>query len=208
MKAAFRTPLFAALAAALAWAPSPAAADAPPAADRPLLYTLTVADQVRVTVVDQDDLDTVEKVDALGNLTLAYVGDVHVAGLTREQAERAIEKAYIDGQFLRHPQVTITIEEYAPRVVSIQGQVKNSGGYLLPDETTFSVVDLVTKAGGFTDIAKGTDVIITHTTPDGKKEVRHVDVEDIIKGKGKLKPDDPSLLLQPGDIVFVPERLI
>ncbi len=177
--------------------------------DKPsFVYALAVSDQVRIDVVGQPDLSTLQKIDALGNVNLAYVGNVHIAGLTRDQAQKAIETAYIDGQYLRHPQATVTIEQYAERVVSIQGQVKNSGQYVLPDETTYSVVELVTKAGGFTDIAKGTDVIITHSTADGKKEVRHVDVQDIIKGKGTLKPNDPRLLLQPGDIVFVPEKII
>jgi polysaccharide export outer membrane protein len=194
-------------AGALAGLARPAAADPTPAAPA-FIYALTVSDQVRVDVIDEPDLTVVQKIDALGNLTLPYVNEVHVAGLSKDQAEKAIEDAYVNGRYLRHPQVTLSIQEYAPREVSIQGQVKNSGRFLLPDESTFSVVDLVTKAGGFTDIAKGTDVIITHSGADGKKQVRHVDVQSIIKGKGTLKPDDPSLMLQPGDIVFVPERII
>lgn len=172
------------------------------------VYALTVSDQVRVTVVGEDDLAAVQKIDANGNITLSLVGDVHVAGLTKDQAEQVIAEAYVKGRYLRDPQVTVAVEQYAPREVSIQGQIKNSGRYLLPDESTFSVVDLVTKAGGFTDIAKGSDVTITHTTPDGRKEVRHVDVQSILKGKGAMKPDDPSLLLAPGDLVWVPERII
>jgi len=35
-----------------------------------------------------------------------------------------------------------------------------------------------------------------------------VDVESLIKGRDRAKATDNSLVLQPGDIVYVPERII
>ena len=71
-----------------------------------------------------------------------------------------------------------------------------------------TVLELVTKAGGFTDTAKGTAVNITRIKPDGKKQVFTIDVESLITGKDKANISDNSLMLQPGDIVYVPERII
>jgi polysaccharide export outer membrane protein len=177
-------------------------------ADKPrYVYTITVADKVRVEVF-QEDLTALEHVDALGNLNLPLLGTVHVAGLTVDQAQAAIAKDYVDRKFLRHPQVTISIDEYAPREVTIQGQVRNPNRYLLPMESTMTVVELVTKAGGFTDIAKGSQVKITRFAPDGTKTVIIVDVDAIIRGKSSAKAADNSLLLQPGDLVYVPESII
>ena len=85
--------------------------------------------------------------------------------------------------------------------------MKEPGRFLLPTESTYSVVELVTKAGGFTDIAKGNEVTITHFTPDGKKTVRKVDVQSIIQGKNSEKAQDSTLMLEPGDIVYVPESI-
>jgi polysaccharide biosynthesis/export protein len=184
-------------------------ADQTGAPGRPkFVYSLTSTDKIRVTIFQEDDLATEARVDAFGNINLPLVGDVHVAGLSVNDAQKAIEAAYRDGRFLRTPQATISIEEYAPREVSIQGQVKEPGRFLLPIESTFSVVELVTKAGGFTDIAKGSDVTITHIGPDGKKTVRKVDVQSIIQGRSSARADDSSLLLEPGDIVYVPESII
>jgi polysaccharide export outer membrane protein len=133
-----------------------------------------------------------------------------VYGQALSQAERTIEAAYKDGRFLRKPEVTITIDEYASREVSIQGQVKNPGRFELPVEATMSVLDLVTKAGGFTDTAQGTAVRVTRILPDGSTKVLTIDVESLIKGKGNVKTngEDSSLLLDPDDIVYVPERII
>jgi polysaccharide export outer membrane protein len=172
------------------------------------VYVLAITDRIRVVIFGEDDLATDARVDAFGNINLPLVGDVHVAGLSVDDAQRLVEKAYREGQYLRKPQATISIAEYAPREVSIQGQVKEPGRFLLPTESTYSVVELVTKAGGFTDIAKGNEVTITHFTPDGKKTVRKVDVESIIQGKSSEKAQDSALKLEPGDIVYVPESII
>ena len=195
-----------ALPARLAGADAPAVAPTPPPKPKKALYTLTITDRIHLDVVGEGDLGATQRIDGHGNVNLVYIGEVHLAGLNITQAQDAVQSAYIEQKYLRHPQVTISVEEYAPRTVSIQGAVKNPGRFELPTESTLSVVELVTKAGGFTDIGKGSDVRITHA--GGTKSVQHVDVQAIITGKSKIKPDDDSLLLQPGDIVYVPEKLI
>ncbi|HTB81607.1 MAG TPA: polysaccharide biosynthesis/export family protein [Opitutaceae bacterium] len=203
-------PLLVAVVALLA-AASPLQADGPlPAAGDGVIasYSLATTDRLRIGVYQEDDLSSIVRIDANGNVNLPLIGEVKIAGLTVRNAQKAIEDAYRNGRFLRNPQVTITVEEYAPREVAIEGQVRNPGRYPLPIESTMSVIDLVTKAGGLTDIAKGTAVSITRISPDGKKITYTVDVESIIKGRKNANPSDSSLQLQPGDIVYVPESLI
>jgi polysaccharide export outer membrane protein len=171
-------------------------------------YTLTATDRLRIAVYQEDDLSSIVRIDAKGEVNLLLVGEVKVAGLTVREAQKVIEDAYRDGRYLRNPQVIITVEEYAPREVSIGGEVRSPGRYPLPIESTMTVVDLVTKAGGLTDIARGGAVTITHITPDGKKITTTVDVDSILKGRTQARPNDTTLQLQPGDIVYVPERII
>ena len=172
------------------------------------VHTLTLADRVRVAVYQEEDLATVTRIDARGKINLPLIGEIAIGGLTVVEAQTAIENAYKDGRFLRNPQVTVSVEEYAPREVSIQGRIRNPGRYSLPIESTLTVVELVTKAGGIDDIGKGSAVTVTRILPDGTKKVFTVDVDSIIRGKKDTKIDDTTLLLQPGDIVYVPERLI
>ena len=141
-------------------------------------------------------------------MNLPLIGEIAIGGLTVIEAQAAIENAYREGRFLRNPQVTVSVEEYAPREVSIQGQIRNAGRYTLPIESTLTVVELVTKAGGITDIGKGSAVTVTRIMPDGTKKVFTVDVDSVIRGRKDSKTDDSAMLLQPGDIVYVPERLI
>jgi polysaccharide export outer membrane protein len=185
------------------------AADNSAPAKRNYAHHLQLADKVRVAVYQEDDLTTQARIDSHGHVALPLIGEIAIGGMTVDEAQDAIQKAYRDGRYLRNPQVTINIEDYAPSEVSIQGQIRNPGRYTLPIESTFTVVELVTKAGGITDIGKGTAVTVTRLLPDGTKKVFTVDVDNVIKGKkAQGNVEDNTLLLEPGDIVYVPERLI
>jgi polysaccharide biosynthesis/export protein len=173
-----------------------------------LSYKITLTDLLRVDIYQEDDLRTMSRVDAKGKINLPLVGEVVVAGLTVSEAQKAVENAYRDGRYLRSPQVTINVEAYAAREVSIQGQVRSPGRYPMPIETAMTVLELVTRAGGFTDTAKGTAVNVTRVAPDGTKQVFTIDVDSLLKGKSRANIGDNSLMLEPGDIVFVPERII
>ena len=183
---------------------------AEPALDprKALVYRIATNDSLRIGVFQEPDLDIIGRVDMKGTINLPLLGPIRIVGFTIPEAQLAIEDAYRNGRYLRNPQVTITVEVYAPREVSIQGQIKSPGRYVLPIEQTMTVLELVTKANGFTDTAKGTAVSVTRIHPDGRKEVFTVDVESLIKGKDRARSTDNSLNLLPGDIVYVPERLI
>lgn len=176
---------------------------------RPALsYTIANTDRLRIAVYQEEDLSVIARVDAKGTVNLPLVGEVSVVGQTVSEAQKTIETAYRNGRYLKHPQVTINIEEYAPREVSIQGMVRNPGRYPLPIEASMTVLELVTKAGGLTDTARGTAITVTRISADGKKTVFTIDIESLIRGREKARAADNSLLLLPGDIVYVPERII
>ena len=202
-----RVGLLAGLAVAALHAP---AQDAPlqPDSRKALLYTIAITDSLQVSVFGEQDLSRISRVDARGLINLPLVGEVKVFGLTLREAEQAIGNAYRDGRFLRNPQVTITVESYAVREISVQGQVKNPQRVVLQAESSMTVLEAITKCGGFTDSAKGTEVRVTRVGPDGKVQVFVVDIDSLIKGKDRAKSGDNSLLLLPGDIIYVPERLI
>lgn len=190
-------------------APAFAQSGNPADARKSYIHRLQLADRVRVAVYQEDDLTTLTRVDARGMINLPLIQEIQIGGLTIVEAQQTIEKAFREGRFLRAPQVTVSVEEYALREVSISGQIRNAGRYPLPNESTYTIVELVTKAGGITDIGKGTAVNITRILPDGTKKIFTVDVDSLIKGKkGAGKVDENNLLLLPGDVVYVPERLI
>ena len=181
-----------------------------PDAKRTLPYRIITNDRLGVHIFQEDDLGIVARVDSRGNINLNLVGEVHVYGQTLQEAERAIEEAYVSGRYLRHPKATLTVEELAPREISIQGYVKSPGRFALPIETATTLADMISRAGGFQDTAKGTAVRVTRILPDGSTKVYEVDVDSVQKGREKSrdKVEKANMLLEPGDIIYVPERII
>jgi polysaccharide export outer membrane protein len=173
-------------------------------------YHLTTGDTIAVDVFGEQ-LGVKTRIDEQGKIHCALIDNVYVYGDTLEQAEAAIAKAYVDQQILAHPKVTVTVVDYAERAVSVQGAVKQPRKYPLDPERITSLADVIVEAGGFTDVAHGTDVRVTRVMPDGTTKVfDHVDVEDMLKGKLKdqAKLDQAKMPLQPGDVIYVPERII
>ncbi|MBC8008497.1 MAG: polysaccharide biosynthesis/export family protein [Burkholderiales bacterium] len=171
-------------------------------------YVLTNTDRIRIAVYQEEELSLIGRIDSQGRINLPLVGEVAIAGLKVAEAQQAIEKAYQDNRYLRSPRVTISVEEYSSREVSIQGQVRSPGRYPLPIEASMTILELVTRAGGFTDTAKGKSVRVTRVLPDGTKRTFDVDVDSLIKGRKNANVSDNSLILEAGDIIFVDERLI
>lgn len=172
-------------------------------------YRITRGDVLAIVVFGEPGLTIGgKKVEARGTINLTLIQDVRVAQLTVAEAKVAIENAYREGRFLRNPEVTVSIEQYAPRIVSISGKVNSPGQYPLPPEQPWTLKDLILKANGFAETARGTDVRVVRTMPDGSlKTFEHLDVESVMRGKDKAKLADANFLLEPDDLVYVPERI-
>jgi polysaccharide export outer membrane protein len=179
-----------------------------PPSKKVIVYKIRAADRLGVRIFQEEDLNSTPRVDSRGIINLPLVQELRVDGLTVTEAERLVENAYREGRFLRNPQVTITVEDYGPREVTIGGSVKIPARYPLPLETSMTLLDLVSKAGGFTDTAKGTAVRVTRIQPDGSVTTLVFDVESILRGRKDARAEDSSLALEPNDIVYVPERII
>lgn len=191
-----------------AWGQPAPAAFSPGPGSRAITYIIALTDRLRVDIFQENDLGVISRVDSKGRINLQLVGPVQVAGMTIEEAEVAVENAYRDQRFLRDPQVTIIVEEYAAREVIVQGEVVQPGRIPLPVESGMTVLDAITKSGGFTDLARGDRVTVTRTLPDGSKNVTTVDVQSVLRGRKTPEETDSGMLLLPDDIVYVPIRFL
>lgn len=187
-------------------------AESAPTAKNPgkkaIVYKIRAGDRLGVRVFQEEELTSTPRVDSKGMINLPLVQELRVDGLTINEAERMIENAYREGRFLRKPQVNIIMEEYGPREVTIGGSIKIPARYPLPTDIPMTLLELVSKAGGFTDTARGTAVRVTRIQPDGSVTTLVFDVESILKGRKDARAEDSSLTLEPNDIVYVPERII
>ena len=130
-------------------------------------------------------------VDSTGSIQVAYVGAIHVAGLTELQARDLVSSKL--SYYLNKPQVTLRIEAYRSRRVYVDGEVRTPGLMVLND-MTMSLPEAINRAGGFTATGDRSRVSVTRG-----KETIMVNIPDMIK-KG-VNPD--NILLQNGDLVRV-----
>jgi polysaccharide biosynthesis/export protein len=201
-------PLLLALAGGALCAQAPASA-AGKAEKKYVPYRIARGDTIAVVVFDEPSLTSGGKrVDsARGTITMPLITEVRVVGMTILEAQAAIENAYREGRFLRDPQVTITVEGYAPRVVIVSGKVNNPGRHELPPDTETTIMDMIFKAGGFSETAKSTAVRVTRTMPDGSLKVHDLDIDSAMKGRTRSTTGDATFVLEPDDVIWVPERM-
>ncbi|HBC86887.1 MAG TPA: hypothetical protein DCZ94_08035 [Lentisphaeria bacterium] len=73
---------------------------------------------------------------------------------------------------------------------------------IIPHNRDISIVEAISRCGGFTEKGMKSEVIIIKASPDSEVKCVKVDLEALLLGTGK----DKNILLEGGDIVFVPEH--
>jgi polysaccharide export outer membrane protein len=157
--------------------------------------TLGAGDLVEVRVFQEPDLSGIYRVSPEGALDYPLCGRVPVGGTTVSQTTDALTQCLAKG-FLKRPQVTVLVREYNSKKVFVFGEVQKPGTF--PYEGDMSIIQAVTLAGGFTKLAARNNTNVTRIVNGQEQKIR-VPVEDIGVGRER------NFLLQPGDIVFVPE---
>jgi len=163
-------------------------------AQQPESLLIGPGDMLHVQVFDTSELEQHVRVTDAGQIPLLVGGSVKVINLTPEAASRAVEAVLKDGHYLLHPRVAVTVEEYATQKVSVLGEVKAPGAYAI--STPRSVLDVLTLAGGLTELADRKIVIERRRT--GEKAPYFVSNDP----KAAL---DSAVRVQPGDTLYVPK---
>ncbi len=171
----------------------------PPEEDGPTQLTgLGPNDVFEVRVYGETELTGKFRVEDDGTIEYPFIGRMNVQGMSPSQIADQIAQRLIEGHYYRNPQVSLFVEEYNSRRVSVVGAVKQPGTLLLIPGLT--VVQAISQAGGFTPLASANDTVLTRRQGGELKRYR-VRASDISEG------EESDITLRPGDIIFVPERV-
>jgi polysaccharide export outer membrane protein len=152
--------------------------------------SFTVAPEFNQTLTVQPD----------GYVMLKDAGMVEVEGLNLAEFGEAVQKAYQG--YLHDPQVAVLLRDFERPYFIVGGQVGKPGKYELRSDTTVS--EAVEIAGGLTQDAKHSQVVLFRRVNDDLVETRLLNLKKMLK-TSSLKEDAH---LQPGDLVFVPQNSI
>lgn len=156
-------------------------------------YRIGVGDKLGVRVFQVEDLSFDELVvDTSGNINLPLIGAVQSAGRTAAEMSTAIA-GRLAAQYLRNPQVTVTVKEAASQKITVDGAVTKPGVYEMRGST--SLLQAVAMAEGPTRVADLTKVAVFRSI-DGRRSVALFDLSAIRQGR----ETDPQVL---GDDVIV-----
>ena len=156
-------------------------------------YTIGVGDKLSVRVVQVPDLSFDQLVvDTSGDIQMPLIGAVRATGQTAGQLSTQIAER-LSAQYLRNPQVTVTVTEAASQKITVDGAVTKPGVYEMRGST--SLLQAVAMAEGPTAVADLTQVAVFRTI-SGQRSVALFDLQAIRQGRA----EDPAVL---GDDVIV-----
>jgi polysaccharide export outer membrane protein len=158
-------------------------------------------DLVEVNVYDVPELNTRTRVSDSGDIDMPLVNQVHVEGLTVDEAEKVIEQRLEHGGFVRNPHVQLFVSEYTSDGTSILGEVARPGVYpVLGEQRLFS---LLSAAGGLSPAA-GTTITVTHKAAPDKPVVVPIsrNLEDHPDSNVPVYPGD-TVMVRRADVIYV-----
>ena len=157
--------------------------------------TLGPGDLLEIKVYEETDLSGAYRISSEGTIDFPLCGKVELGGKSPGQASNTLT-ACLSEKYIKHPNVSVLLREYNSKKVFVFGEVQKPGTF--PFDGEMSIIQAVTLAGGFTKTASKNSISVTRIIEAQERKIR-VPVEDIGVGKEK------NFMLQPGDIVFVPE---
>lgn len=172
---------------------------AAPAATASTEYRLGAGDVVRILVYQNPDLTLETRVSESGVISFPLLGYVRIGGRTISSAERLIAEGLKSGNYVKQPQVTLTLLQIKGNQASVLGQVNRPGRY--PIETAdMRLTDLLANAGGVA--TTGGDMLVLTGMRDGKPFRKEIDLPTVFGPTTEQgRPND--VLIQNGDVLWV-----
>jgi polysaccharide export outer membrane protein len=143
------------------------------------------------------DQDVIVQPD--GYITLKNIGSVYIQGMTVPEIVETLKRAY--SKILHDPIIDVDLTDFQKPYFMVSGQVGKPGQYDLRQDITVS--QAIAVAGGFLPTAK-TQVFVYHRVSAGWVEVKKLSLKDLLNGKNV----NEDVQMQPGDMIFVPEKFI
>jgi len=150
-------------------------------------------DDLDITVFGLPELSQHARVGSSGDVSMPLIGNLHLAGLSSDEAQTLIERLLTDGHFVNNPHVSVYVKEYTTEGMSLMGEVNKPGVYSALG--THRLLDLIETGGGLTSKA-GRTVTVTHRD-DPKHPITLTFSNDAVKTA------ENNIELLPGDTIAV-----
>ncbi len=165
-------------------------------------YEVGVGDVLQITVWDHPELtipagsqrsaqESGNLVHSDGSIFYPYVGKVHVEGMKVTEIREMITDRLDD--YIESPQVDVAVAGFRSKKIYVTGAVGSPGTYPITN-LPMRLVDAISAAGGISDNANWSQVILTRDGQEFRLSLR-----DIYENGNAAQ----NVLLRPGDVVNV-----
>ena len=166
-------------------------------------YKIGPADVLSVSVIDAPEFGGRFRVSDTGSIEIPGVSNpIHAEGQTSGELAQSIREALIGAKQLRDPHVSVFVDEYHGRTITVLGAVTKPSTYPLSKHT--NIIEALSLAGGTLPNSGNTVTIVrgfasaeaTNTAPGS---VQIVQMSDLVSGKDLAA----SIEVRNGDVVNV-----
>ncbi len=165
-----------------------------------LEYIIADGDVLHISVWENDDLDQEVVVRPDGRISFPLVGDLPARGRTIVELDEMLTEQL--KEYIRVPEVSISIRKLGGSKVIILGEVGHPGVYAVSGSKT--ILEAVALAGGFTKDAVVNSIVLIRGGFENPQVQRLNLKRPLLRGKD-LKQ---NVALQSEDIVYVPRTFI
>lgn len=153
-------------------------------------YILRPNDTVSLSVYLEPELSKDVSILKTGNASFELIGSVKVGGLSLDDAAEKLKTRY--AEYIRNPELTLTVSEYATEFVEVIGQVNKPKQVPLPQIGKLDVGGALASAGGITDSADPENIKLV--TTDGRTKILTLSA---------IQGDADRIILKSGDRLIV-----
>ena len=170
---------------------------------------IDIGDELQILLKEDTDFQFRGRVEASGNVTLVYVGEVAAAGLTLGEFEDNLEKLLLE-QYYNKVTLSVSVTKQAATHVYVYGAVQEPGAIeLLSGSGRISVLQALGKVKGLTAWADPEGAYILRTNESGGQTKDPIDIKTILgrfSQKGLVRSEQGLVYLYAGDELYVPGR--
>jgi polysaccharide export outer membrane protein len=168
--------------------------------ERDSRYHMAAGDSFDVSFELSPEFNQTVIIQPDGFVTLKAVGDVKVVGQTVPELTQTLRTAY--GKMLNDPLIVVVLKDFEKPYFIADGQVSHPGRYDM--RGTLTLTQAVAIAGGFTENAKHSQVLLFRRVNDQWLSAKIFNIKDMQK-RGDLH-EDPTL--HAGDMLIVPKNML
>lgn len=168
--------------------PNPASASTP--------VRLAPGDVIRLSFIDETDLNQAQKIRRDGKVSLPLLGEVTAGGKRLIDFQNEIVRRY-ESQ-LENSDVLVTLENTGANI-TVSGFVTKPGKYSFDRPTT--VFQAIMEAGGVNDFGSLSDVHLVRII-DGEQRTEVFNLRPTIRGR-----PTPATYVRDGDVIYVSRSL-